>query len=147
MDGFDGSETAELSGFDKRALSFKGPKHTLRDEGELCVHAGFCDRAGSVWKLINEDNPQSDKILKEEVCNCPSGRLTLESKNYSEPELEQEISLTKDPGSENNGPLWVKGGIEIESAGGEVYEKRNRVTLCRCGKSKNKPFCDASHMH
>jgi CDGSH-type Zn-finger protein len=40
----------------------------------------------------------------------------------------------------------VRGGLAIESADGFVYEVRNRVTLCRCGRSKNKPFCDGSHI-
>jgi CDGSH-type Zn-finger protein len=39
----------------------------------------------------------------------------------------------------------VSGGIPIQSADGFVHEKRNRVTLCRCGQSKNKPFCDGTH--
>ena len=43
------------------------------------------------------------------------------------------------------GPLWIRGKVEIESVNGIIYEKRNRVTLCRCGKSKNKPLCDGSH--
>ena len=42
--------------------------------------------------------------------------------------------------------MWVKGGLRIESSDGTNYEIRNRVTLCRCGKSKNKPFCDSSHV-
>jgi len=41
--------------------------------------------------------------------------------------------------------LWVRGGIPVTSANGFHYEVRNRVTLCRCGTSKNKPFCDGSH--
>jgi CDGSH-type Zn-finger protein len=45
-----------------------------------------------------------------------------------------------------SGPIWVRGGIEIESAEGHAYQVRNRVTLCRCGKSQNKPFCDGSHV-
>jgi CDGSH-type Zn-finger protein len=40
----------------------------------------------------------------------------------------------------------VKGGVPVESADGTVYEVRNRVTLCRCGKSTNKPFCDGTHI-
>jgi CDGSH-type Zn-finger protein len=40
----------------------------------------------------------------------------------------------------------VRGGIRIVSATGEVYEVRNRVTLCRCGSSRNKPFCDGTHV-
>jgi hypothetical protein len=61
-----------------------------------------------------------------------------------EPKFDQSISATKD--NENViGPLWVKGGIPVESCKGKKYEIRNRVTLCRCGQSKNKPFCDGFH--
>ena len=45
-----------------------------------------------------------------------------------------------------SGPIWVRGGITVESADGREYEVRNRVTLCRCGQSSNKPFCDGSHV-
>ena len=45
-----------------------------------------------------------------------------------------------------SGPIRVKGGVRLESTDGKLYETRNRVTLCRCGKSKNKPFCDATHV-
>jgi len=41
--------------------------------------------------------------------------------------------------------LWLRGGIAVTAADGFVYEVRNRVTLCRCGASKHKPFCDGSH--
>jgi CDGSH-type Zn-finger protein len=40
----------------------------------------------------------------------------------------------------------VRGCIPIESADGTLWETRNRVTLCRCGKSQNMPFCDGSHI-
>jgi CDGSH-type Zn-finger protein len=49
------------------------------------------------------------------------------------------------PNGEFNGPIWVRGGIPIESAKDEIYEIRNRVTLCGCGRSSNKPFCDGTH--
>ena len=42
--------------------------------------------------------------------------------------------------------VWLKGGIALESADGKKYETRNRVTLCRCGQSGNKPFCDGTHI-
>ena len=57
-----------------------------------------------------------------------------------EEKMEPSIGIPED------GPLCVKGEVEIESTNGEIYEKRNRVTLCRCGKSRNKPFCDGSHL-
>jgi len=62
-----------------------------------------------------------------------------------EPELPVSIGLIEDPAQGCSGPLWVRGGIQIESADGFKYEIRNRVTLCRCGKSQNKPFCDGTH--
>ena len=51
----------------------------------------------------------------------------------------------EDPGIKVSGPIWVKGGIKIISSDNKTYEIRNRVTLCRCGQSKNKPFCDGTH--
>jgi len=63
-----------------------------------------------------------------------------------EPKFEPSISLVEDPIANASGPLWVKGGVSIESSQGEAYETRNRVTLCRCGKSHNKPYCDGSHI-
>jgi hypothetical protein len=65
--------------------------------------------------------------------------------NLIEPELEPSILVVDDPVLDVVGPLWVRGGIPIESVDGETYEIRNRVSLCRCGKSCNKPFCDGSH--
>jgi hypothetical protein len=62
-----------------------------------------------------------------------------------EPELPVSIGLIEDPVQQCSGPLWLRGGIPVVSADGFEYEVRNRVTLCRCGQSKNKPFCDGSH--
>ena len=55
------------------------------------------------------------------------------------------IGLVEDPEQKCSGPLWLRGGIQVASADGFEYEVRNRVTLCRCGESKNKPFCDGTH--
>ena len=53
--------------------------------------------------------------------------------------------MVEDPALGCSGPLWVRGGVRIESENGAPYEARNRVTLCRCGESVNKPFCNGSH--
>lgn len=47
----------------------------------------------------------------------------------------------------NNGPLRVKGDITLKDANGEDYDLggREAISLCRCGHSDNKPFCDGSH--
>ena len=62
-----------------------------------------------------------------------------------EPKLAKSIVLIEDPAMGVSGPVWVRGGVPVESADGKTYHVRNRLTLCRCGKSKNKPFCDSSH--
>ena len=62
-----------------------------------------------------------------------------------EPTLPPSIGLVEDPALHCSGPLWVRGGIRVESADGRPYERRNRVTLCRCGASTNMPFCNGSH--
>ena len=62
-----------------------------------------------------------------------------------EPKFGKSIGLVEDPAMGVSGPLLVLGEIPVESADGKIYRLRNRITLCRCGKSKNKPFCDSSH--
>lgn len=147
--GFDGTETASPQPFLSEAETLKGPDLTLTDLPKLCVHAGFCDRMGGTWALTQySDTPEARRIAIEQAGNCPSGRLVVwdAQGNVLEPEYEPSIVLVEDPNKGVSGPLWVRGGIPIESAEGSTYEIRNRVTLCRCGRSTNKPFCDGKHL-
>jgi hypothetical protein len=121
----------------------------LKDTVALCSLARFCDRGGQIWNLIEKSDNISNNIATEEAKNCPSGRLVLVEKKTGkiiEPDFNQSVSITRDAQYDVGGPLWVKGGIEIESADGKSYEIRNRVCLCRCGGSENKPFCDSTHI-
>jgi CDGSH-type Zn-finger protein len=122
----------------------------LTDVQELCAVARFCHRLGGTWKLTkNSDNPKSKEIAIQEACNCPSGRLVVWDKKTGkpiEPQIKPAISLIEDPAKKVSGPIWLKGFIPLESSDGTPYETRNRVTLCRCGKSSNKPFCDGCHI-
>ena len=145
---FDGTETAKNDDFETNAKIYAGPELKLLDNKELCVGAGFCTRAGNIWNLtIHSDTSEYEEIAIEEASNCPSGRLVLYDKegNILEPEFEQSIAVTEDEEG-IPGPLWVRGGIQIQSANQTSYQKRNRVTLCRCGKSQNKPLCDGTHL-
>jgi CDGSH-type Zn-finger protein len=149
--GFDGTETASRDEFRKQAMEIPGPGLILADAPKLCAGAGFChSKEGDTWGLTKaSDNPKAKKIAIRQACDCPSGRLVVFEKGTGkaiEPEFEPSISLTKWQGEEFPGPFWVKGNVEIESHDGRKYEKRNRITLCHCGKSRNKPFCDGSHM-
>jgi CDGSH-type Zn-finger protein len=147
---FDGTEAGDRQPFDKQAQVIHGPTLTLADDRHLCVHARFCMRAGGIWNLVKKsDDRKARETAIEEACNCPSGRLVIkdnESGRLIEPEFDESIVVIEYPPRGEHGPLWVRGGIPIESADGRQYEIRNRVTLCRCGRSKNKPFCDGSHI-
>jgi len=116
----------------------------------LCSSARFCHRGGGAWELTyNSDDPKARELAIEEACNCPSGRLVQwdkKTRRVIEQDFEKSISLVEDPQNRVSGPIWLKGGVPVESSDGNTYEVRNRVTLCRCGKSKNKPFCDGSHI-
>jgi len=148
--GFDGTETASRESYLEQAGEIPGPDLDLTDAEELCAIARFCDRAGGVWGLTEDsDDPESRAIAIEEACNCPAGRLVAWDKDTGKPfeiRFKPGISLVEDPGQHVSGPLWVKGGVPIVSSDGAQYEIRNRVTLCRCGASSNKPFCDGSHI-
>lgn len=145
---FDGTETASRENFEKQAQKIIGPDMILKDNPSLCAAARFCHRAGGIWSLTKSKDPKSRKIAIEEACNCPSGRLVECDKTGRaiESELEQSISLVEDPQNKVSGPIWIKGRVPLQSSDGTMYETRNRVTLCRCGKSRNKPFCDGSHI-
>ncbi len=148
--GFDGSETASLENYLDVAKKISGPGVDLTDAYDLCACARFCGRAGGIWRLVEgSDDPKSKEIAIEEAWNCPSGRLLVWDKETGksiEPKVEPSISLVEDPKNKVSGPIWLKGGVPIESSNGRRYEVRNLVTLCRCGRSENKPFCDCSHV-
>ena len=148
--GFDGAECAGRLPFTGQAMVTRGPGLDLADVEKLCAGARFCDRAGGTWTLTEKsDDPASRALAIQESGDCPSGRLVALDKETGaaiEPTFAPSISLVEDPASDVSGPLWVKGGVPIESADGHLYETRNRITLCRCGASKNKPFCDGGHI-
>ena len=147
--GFVGTETADNEPYLDKPKVFEGPGVTLTDIEEICASARFCHRAGGIWNIIKDcDDPKIKQIVIEESCDCPSGRLIIHDKKTSktiEPIFEKSIVAVEDPQVGVSGPLWVRGCIPVESADGKTYQVRNRVTLCRCGKSQNKPFCDSSH--
>ena len=143
-------ETALQTDYLSQAETIEGPGLRLTDARILCAGARFCERSGGTWNLTKRSEiPKFRDTAVEECHQCPSGRLVAWDKNSGqalEPDLQTSISVTSDPFTETDGPLWLKGGIPVEAADGSAYEVRNRVTLCRCGHSRNKPFCDGRHV-
>jgi CDGSH-type Zn-finger protein len=148
--GFDGTETAVRRTHTEKPKLVKGPGVDLDPNAAPCARAQFCHRSGGIGRLVSESDDRETRELAIEVAGqCPAGRLVTYDKEEGtpiEPSLEKVISVTEDPGRKLSGPLWVKGEIVIEGADGEPYIVRNRVALCRCGRSKRMPLCDGSHV-
>jgi len=148
--GFDGTETASRAPYREQAKVIRGPKWSLTDAESLCASGRFCDPNGSVWNLVNEtDNPAASAHFVRQTCDCPSGRLVAWDNATGEPlepKYERSIGLIQDPVNACLGPIWLRGGVQLVGGDGFEYELRNRMTLCRCGASKNKPFCDGAHV-
>jgi CDGSH-type Zn-finger protein len=147
--GFMGTETASMDKYTERARVIHGTKIDLMDDGR-CAYARFCHRKnGTVWDLIAADSdPDNREEMVKGAGECLTGRLVARSKDgrEMEPDLPPGIAIIQDPEYKVSAGIYVQGGIPVESADGKLYETRNRGTLCRCGKSCNTPFCDASHM-
>ncbi|MFN0092920.1 MAG: CDGSH iron-sulfur domain-containing protein [Acidimicrobiales bacterium] len=142
--GFDGTETADRGAYRDRATVMRGEGIAVRDDRSICEHAGFCGtQLTNVWKMVGaagDTAVRSQMIAMVE--RCPSGALTWaldEAGPDVEPDLPTQIAVVPD------GPLWVSGAVAVECSDGGAIESRNRMTLCRCGASKNKPLCDGTH--
>ena len=147
--GFDGKETASRQPFHAQAKVQDGPDMQLLDAEVLCAFARFCDPNGQVWSQVEQtQRPGVREMFIRQVGNCPSGRLVARERSTGkeiEPHLPVSVGLVEDPAQDCSGPLWLRGGLPVTAADGFQYEVRNRVTLCRCGQSRNKPFCDGTH--
>ena len=147
--GFEGTETATRTPYARQAEIIEGPMLTLSDAENLCAFARFCDPEGRVWNIVREgDTAEARELAIREANHCPAGRLVVQDKKTKkiiEHSLPPSIGVIEDPALGVSGPLWVRGGIRVESQNGKPYEIRNRVTLCRCGSSDNMPFCNGSH--
>ncbi len=96
--------------------------------------------SGRVARVAETDDSQVRLAVINEVEKCPSGALTYSIDDHEiEQLLPQAVSIIDD------GPVWVTGGVAVSTSDGRTLETRNRVTLCRCGASANKPLCDGTH--
>ena len=126
-----------------------GEELTLTDNPQYCVFARFCDAGGGVWAATEtsfDDDARRQAIRQASL--CPSGRLMIWGNGSNKPferPYAPSLGLIEDDALHISGGLWVRGGIRIEKESGKAYEIRNRVVLCRCGESANKPYCDGTH--
>lgn len=126
--------------------SYRAKGVTIHDNRALCAHAGRCtDGLPSVFKYQQEPwiDPAAGAI--EEIIavirKCPSGALsyTIDEVDEKVPPCTPSITVSKD------GPYEVAGDVQLLSQTWGEGASTTRYTLCRCGASKNKPFCDGTH--
>jgi CDGSH-type Zn-finger protein len=144
--GFDGTETAATSRYDERSKTYEGTNVVVRDDRSICEHAGFCgNRLTNVWEMVGGAGTD-DSVVRSQMMSmiehCPSGALTYRMTSDGQ-DVEQELPV--EIGVTDDGPYFVTGGVSVARSDGQAFESRNRMTLCRCGASKNKPLCDGSH--
>ena len=144
--GFTG---AHEGGYDHGPKEWQGKRIKTTFNPNICMHAGVCRKLAALRKAEPEDQGlESAKNIMKVVRECPSGALTYEL-------IDSELSSSK-PQALNEGEevqVRIKEGGEIQVScdftptNFQLVENQpgDRVTLCRCGLSKNKPFCDANH--
>ncbi len=132
---------------DKKVFTYPGEKMDVQWHGKLCIHIGECGRAkGELFVTGRQPWCRPDLAPNEEVedviARCPTGALTYHHKSDLKTEKaasENNVHVTY------NGPLYVRGDLAIDGAPKDAPGLAFRAALCRCGASKNKPFCDNSH--
>jgi CDGSH-type Zn-finger protein/uncharacterized Fe-S cluster protein YjdI len=133
---------------DKRK-DYVGKEITIHDNRRICSHAAECvNNLSSVFKLnsrpwINPDSARTEEII-DTIRKCPSGALSysINGIEYRDPnEREPMVTVSKD------GPYLITGGIDLIGDNIQWAEgaSKEHYTLCRCGASNNKPFCDGMH--
>lgn len=149
--GFNGRESASRKPYAERVQDVtRGATMELLDDGR-CAFARFCHtELGDIWSATeHDDDPSYRRAAIGAARSCPAGRLTMidDQGNSLDETPAPEIIIAQDPERGCSAGIFVRGPIVIEGADGEEYEVRNRVALCRCGKSRNKPFCNAAHVN
>ncbi len=131
-----------------RLDDYAGKEMTIHDNRGVCAHSGYCtDNSPAVFRIgqepwIDPDADDADKTATT-IRKCPSGALsyTKDGVHYKDKDREPVIMISKD------GPHRMFGGIELNDSKGSKPESKEHYTLCRCGGSKNKPFCSGAHWY
>ena len=150
LKGFDGSTSASHDTIAERRDAYPtGDGTTVYDDRTRCAHFGQCtSRLPTVFRGAEEPfvDPHGapSEPIRDVVSGCPSGALAFAVGDDPTP-----VEVHEPPSIHPivDGPYRVRGAVQVIGVDGEPYEVRERQTLCRCGQSQNKPFCDGSHWY
>jgi CDGSH-type Zn-finger protein/uncharacterized Fe-S cluster protein YjdI len=123
--------------------TYEGQDADISFDGKLCIHARECVtglptvfQANAPGQWIHPDEASTEQIAAL-AHNCPSGAITYSRKDGGPDEAPPEVNKVR---LKENGPLAFHADLQIKGAPAGY-----RATLCRCGESENKPYCDGSH--
>ena len=136
---------------EEKRVKYKSDKITVSFAPDICIHSAECvnglpgvfDPEKKPW--VNVAGATPSEII-EVIDKCPSGALKYELIEFDEKkELEkknmEKTKITVMP----NGPLMIEGDLTVNKMSGENIKSGEKLFLCRCGHSSNKPFCDGAH--
>ena len=141
------SDRKETDGHLDQRIDYVGQEITIHDNRGICAHTGFCTRGlPGVFRLgtepwIDPDAAPPEQII-ETIKQCPSGALSysVHGVEQRDPDRDPLVTVSKD------GPYYLTGGIDVVGHANRAEGVSDEhATLCRCGSSKNKPFCDGTH--
>ena len=126
--------------------TYDGKDITIRDNRGSCSHAAYCTSGlPGIWRTgvepwIDPDGAPVDDSVRV-IRQCPSGALSYERDG----KIEDAYSDTPEIQISRNGPYLIRGGVELDGVERGEGASLEHCTLCRCGHSRNKPFCDGAH--
>jgi len=128
--------------------NYEGKILTIHDNRGVCSHRGYCtDNAPQVFRMKTEPWIDPDGLDADEAANvietCPSGALSYTRDGVLHKDYDRKLKITVS----KDGPYDVVGGPEFIDAEGNKPESKEHCALCRCGHSKNKPFCSGQHWY
>ena len=131
----------------KPLKQYPGAQGAVSWDARLCLHIGECGRADNAMFEAGRDPwCQPDLVgapaAAEIVRRCPTGSLAF---HPQDPALAEVAQANNTVVVSNNGPLYLRGALRIDGASEDMPGVKFRAALCRCGHSKNKPYCDNSH--
>jgi CDGSH-type Zn-finger protein len=127
---------------------YEGEGVVVHDNRGICAHIGYCtDQLPEVFKTgeepwVDADGASPERVAEQTRC-CPSGALShsVDGSEHRDQERPPTIKVTA------AGPYFVTGGVELLNSEWGDGASREHYALCRCGHSKNKPFCDGTHWY
>lgn len=132
----------------KKLQVYHTPELAVTFDPNICIHSAVCLRGlPAVFDVARADWIRPDAASADEVqalvAKCPSGALQSVRAGHppAKPTTEGAGTIT----FQSDGPALFKGPVDVELPTGAQERRQGTVAFCRCGKTKNDPYCDGSH--